>query len=135
MTGALVILGVTLLLGLVLYLTHRPSAPDETAAASLQDSGDADGEECCGRHAVCEKKIDSLEPVYFDDEELDRFAGREPDTYTDGEIEEFRRVLYTLLPADVYPWGASLTLRGVALPDALRDEWLMLCEDTAGATE
>ena len=87
----------------------------------------SDGEECCGLHAVCEKGLSPAEgPVYFDDEELDRFAGRQPDSYTESEVEEFREVLYTLLPSDIYPWGASLTRRDIALPSSLRDEWLML---------
>lgn len=129
MTGALVILGVTLLTGLLLYLTHRPDAPLTGEEPEEAPADAAEPEECCGLHAVCEKKIDSAEPLYFDDEELDRYAGREPGSYTDDEEEEFRRVLYTLLPADVYPWGASLTLRGIALPTPLRDEWVMLCED------
>ncbi len=76
---------------------------------------------------MCEKGLSPTEgPVYFDDEELDRFAGRQPDSYTESEVEEFREVLYTLLPSDIYPWGASLTRRDIALPSSLRDEWLML---------
>lgn len=130
MTGALIILAVTLLTGLILYLTHRPDGEE----SSGREGGDSptlpqapEGEECCGLHAVCEKGLSpALSPVYFDDEELDRFAGREPEDYADGEIEEFREVLYTLLPADVYPWGVSLTQRGIAMPGQLRDEWLML---------
>lgn len=88
---------------------------------------------CCGLHAVCEKGLSpDGKPVYYDDEELDRFAGQEPDSYSSEEEEEFREVLYTLLPADVYPWGVSLTQRNIALPSALRDEWVMMAGDSAG---
>ena len=132
MLGALIILAVTLVTGLILFITHR-LGNDDPATAEGDDSSpsaDDDAEECCGLHAVCERIIDSAEgPVYYDDEELDRFAGRDPQSYTTEEIDEFSRVLYTLIPSDVFPWGASLTLRGIALPTALRDEWLMLCED------
>ncbi len=31
---------------------------------------------------------------YYDDEDLDRFAGREADAYTDEEVEEFSEVLH-----------------------------------------
>lgn len=132
MTGALIILGVTLLTGLILWLTHRPG--DASGVDESPETGAAgEPEVCCGLHAVCEKGL-SLDgkPVYYDDEELDRFAGREPDGYSPEEEEEFREVLYTLLPADVYPWGVSLTQRNIALPSALRDEWVMMAGDAAG---
>lgn len=131
MYGAFIILIVTVVAGVILYLTHRLSSNGyaEDALSAPADAADAD-EQCCGRHAVCEKGLSpSGDPVYYDDEELDRFAGREPESYDEEEIEEFRKVLYTLIPEDVYAWGASLTVRGVALPYSLRDEWLMLCEN------
>ena len=84
MTGALIILAVTVVAGVILRLTHRPD-PDDSPAPQ------ADG--------------------------------------AAAEIEEFRQVLYTLIPSDVFGWGASLTRRRIALPDPLRDEWIMLCED------
>lgn len=127
----------TVLTGLILYLTHKPTEPSQSADdGDSRKAADGDGngsEVCCGLHAVCEKGLPSdAETVYFDDEELDRFAGREPDAYTSDEEEEFREVLYTLIPSDVYPWGVSLTRRGVAMPTALRDEWLMLAGDSVG---
>lgn len=132
MTGALIILAVTVLTGLILYLTHRPdsASANEGDSPALSGSHASDGEECCGLHAVCEKGLSADgKPVYYDDEELDRFAGRQPDEYSDEEEEEFREVLYTLLPADIYPWGVSLTQRNVALPSSLRDEWLLMVDD------
>ncbi len=128
MTGALIILAVTVVAGVILRLPHRPD-PDDSPAPQA-DGAAAETEECCGLHAVCEKQAASVDgPDYYDDEELDRFAGREPGSYSDDEIEEFRQVLYTLIPSDVFGWGASLTRRRIALPDPLRDEWIMLCED------
>lgn len=131
MTGALIILAVTVAVGVLLRLTHRPDTPAPDAAPSAQAPVETPGGECCGLHAVCERQAASVDgPDYFDDEELDRFAGRDAATYTPEETEEFRAVLYTLIPSDVFPWGASLTRRRIALPDSLRDEWIMLCEDT-----
>ena len=95
----------------------------------IQGDGD-DGQECCGMHITCEK--DSLlasvskEIEYYDDEELDRFAGKSPDGYTDDEIEEFRDVLITMKPSDIAGWARSLQLRNIALPAAVRDELLMI---------
>lgn len=127
MTGALVILAVTIAVGVILWLTHNPGPDGSEAEVRPAD----EAEECCGRHTVCERQAAAVAaPDYFDDEELDRYAGREPDSYTPEEIEEFRSVLYTLIPSDIFPWGASLTRRRIALPTILRDEWIMLCEDS-----
>ena len=63
---------------------------------------------------------------YFDDEELDRFAGRAAGDYTPEEVEEFRDVLLTLIESDVAPWARSLQLRGINLPTDVRDELLLL---------
>lgn len=85
---------------------------------------------CCGQHEVCEK--DSLlaavskEIEYYDDEELDRFATRESDSYTDAEIEEFDEVFSTLRSEEVAGWVRSLQLRGINLPDALKDDVILV---------
>lgn len=133
MTGALIILAVTVVTGVVLYITRDKSAaatgqPDEIPATPAAQDSEPDGEVCCGRHAVCEKGLLTREELYFNDEELDRYAGREPGSYTESEIEEFREVLYTLAPAEVYPWGVALTQRDIPLPLPLRDEWIMMTE-------
>ena len=88
-------------------------------------------------HVTCEK--DSLLPEvsdkieYFDDEELDAYAGRDADSYSDEEIEQFRDVLLTLLPSDIAPWARSIQLRGIVLPTAVRDELLMIVAEARAA--
>ena len=86
--------------------------------------------ECCGQHEVCEKEsllaAVSKDIEYYEDEELDRFRGREGDAYTPDEIEEFRYVLETMREDEVAGWCRSLQLRGVALPEALKDEVIMI---------
>lgn len=126
MTGALIILAVTVIAGLILYLTRDRSEAGIPVETSREDDG---VEECCGRHVVCEKGMLPDEELYYNDEELDRFTGRDPDRYDDNEIEEFREVLYTLRPGEVYSWGRALTRRDIALPTSLRDEWLLLTAD------
>lgn len=136
MTLSLILLVAIVLVGAVLYGEHRlylhrradgDGNPQNTEDA--QTAG-ADGQECCGMHITCEK--DSLlasvskEIEYYDDEELDRFAGKSPDGYTDDEIEEFRDVLITMKPSDIAGWARSLQLRDIALPAAVRDELLMI---------
>jgi succinate dehydrogenase flavin-adding protein (antitoxin of CptAB toxin-antitoxin module) len=86
--------------------------------------------ECCGQHEVCEKEsllaAVSKQIEYYDDEELDRFAGRESDSYSDEEVEEFREILYTTHEEEVAGWARSLQLRGIAMPDALKDELFLI---------
>ena len=89
--------------------------------------------ECCGQHEVCEK--DSLlaaiskEIEYYNDEELDRFAGVDPADYSEEAEEEFRDVLYTMREDEVAGWVRSLQLRGVNIPEGVRDEVIMIVGD------
>lgn len=63
---------------------------------------------------------------YYDDEELDDFIGRPSDSYTEEEVEKFSEVLYTMKQEDVAGWNRSLLLRGINIPDQLKDELVML---------
>lgn len=143
MIVALYILLAMIVVGAVLYIFHRRDiaagpAPEsgEGSPAETSDAG-VDGEVCCGMHVTCEK--DSLlatvskEIEYYDDEELDRFRGRGSDEYTDDEIEEFRNVLLTLLPGDIAGWGRSIQLRGITLPDPVRQELLLIVSEARAA--
>lgn len=86
--------------------------------------------ECCGQHEVCEKEsllaAVSKKIEYYDDEELDRFRGRASDEYNEEEVEEFREVMYTCKEDEVAGWSRSLQLRGVELPDELKDELFLI---------
>lgn len=86
--------------------------------------------ECCGQHETCEK--DSLlaaiskQIEYYDDEELDRFRGKESNSYSEKEVDEFRDVLYTMKDDEVAGWVRSLQLRSVEIPDDLKDEVFLI---------
>ena len=69
------------------------------------------------------------EITYYDDEELDRFVGRDADGYTPEEEEQWRDVLYTLLPADLIGWGQSIKHRGLVMPAAIKQEFLQLAAE------
>lgn len=135
MTGALVILFALIVIGTLLYITdvkyfrhkHPPVEKDDIKPSNATSI--PEGEICCGQHLVCEKTSLSLvsdEIVYYDDEELDRFIGRTPDSYSSAETEEFRDILMTLLPQDIAGWAKSITLRKIELPYEVKDELLLL---------
>lgn len=145
MKGALVIFVAMIVIGIVLYITdvvyyrkrhpEVPGKPEDNNGSEAK--GDVNGASedsgvCCGMHAVCEKT--SLTPlsgeiVYYDDEELDRFRGRQAEEYTAEETEEFREVLMTLLPEDVAGWSRSIQLREINLPTEIREELLLIVSD------
>ena len=92
--------------------------------------------ECCGQHEVCEKESMlaalSKKIEYYNDEELDRFRGRPSDAFNDDETDEFREVLYTMRSDEVAGWVRSLQLRGVEVPDGVKDEVLMIVGERRG---
>ena len=71
--------------------------------------------------AAVSKKIE-----YYDDEELDRFRGRPSNGYNEEEVEEFREIMYTCKEDEVAGWSRSLQLRGIELPDELKDELFLI---------
>ena len=126
MTLALYILAAIVVTGLVLRLTDRPGAGSAPAQPEAP-------QECCGRHAVCEREsTDAASETieYFDDEELDAFRGRSADDYTDCETEQFRDVLLTLLPDDIAPWARSIQRRNIVLPRVIEQEMLLIIAET-----
>lgn len=158
MTAILIILCSLVGVGLLLYIYDRFSYRDKTqkidkSEKPVQDSlqrtvyedspqaedvgfeseGGPEGGICCGLHLNCEK--DSLstsgayEIEYYDDEELDRFAGRDPLDYNREEIEEFREILLTLLPVDIAGWSRSLQLRNINFPAEIREELLLIVSE------
>ena len=60
---------------------------------------------------------------------LDAFIGRESDSYTEKEIEQFREILYTMNQKEVADWNRSLTIRGINIPNDLKDEMIMMIEN------
>ena len=138
MKPALILLGVLFAAGLLLWLLDRRGRPRDAEGNVLpEDVNEPEAvcsDDCCSTHAVCPseqllKAEMKCEVTYFDDEELDRFAGRGAGEYTEADIDEFRDVLYTLLPADRIGWERSLKRRGIVLPAAIRDELVMLLSE------
>ena len=156
MKGAMVILAAMIVIGIILYLTdvfyYRKKHPEAGKQEAGSEEGDStqssptvippsnpteEPEECCGTHNVCEKT--NLSPltgeiVYYDDEELDRFRGRESGDYTSEEIEEFRDVLMTLQTRDVAGWARSIQVRCINLPTEIREELLLIVSELRRTT-
>lgn len=118
-----------LALGVLAALPHLRHSQNETEEKPpvVPDA------ECCGQHEVCEKEsllsAVSKQVEYYDDEELDRFKGRAAEDYTNEEAEEFRDVLYTMKEEEVAGWTRSLQLRGIQLPEDVRDEVILIVEE------
>lgn len=134
MIPSLIILGALVFVGLILYIHHRltdrvndPEPPPGGNAA--EDTPRPEG--CCGMHAVCEKANEAAlnEQYYYDDEELDAFADRDAASYSDAETDVFRDVLYTLRRDEIAAWVQALEHRRIAMPEALRDEVMLLLRE------
>lgn len=107
---------------------HKNRVPDNrSVVVSPMDK------ECCGQHEVCEK--DSLlaavskQIEYYNDEELDRFRNRPSTSFTVDETDEFREILYTMRDDEVAGWVRSLQLRGIEIPNGIKDEVLMIVSE------
>ncbi|MBO1363572.1 hypothetical protein JHU38_07285 [Prevotella sp. A2931] len=125
----LVIILVALGLVTALFTLFSRSADSTEAPVPVQEScNTCNGEnDKCEQECMMEAAIKDIE--YYDDEELDAFRGRESDTYTEQEVEQFSEVLYTMRPDEVKGWTRSLTLRGVNLPNQLKDEVFALTDN------
>ncbi len=88
---------------------------------------------CSGENDKCEQEcmmeVATKEIEYYDDEELDRFRGRLSDSYTDDEAEEFAEVMLTMRPEEVKGWSRSLILRGINMPNQIKDDFIALADD------
>ena len=114
-----------LLLGVVAALTHDRHSDDPVVVADGCATCDGDNDRC-EQECMLEAAVRDIE--YYDDEELDAFAGRSSDAYTDEEADQFREILMTLLPSDIKGWNRSLILRGIHVPDQIKDELILLLD-------
>lgn len=111
------------------------NTPTPSADSQLQPTPEEQPRPMCGLSSMC--KLDCTvedlkeEPDYYEDEELDDYRGRASDAYTAAEVEQFEEVLTTMRPDEVHGWLRSLQLRGVALPDDLKDEAYMIVSEQA----
>lgn len=121
----LIALGVfTALLGII--SSHRDGGDDivhPVTASCATCTGDND---MCEQDCMLEAATKDIE--YFDDEELDAYHDRPSNQYSDTEADEFSEIMYTMKPEEVKAWNRSLILRGINMPDQIKDEFIALAE-------
>ena len=125
--GILAIVGMGVIVGAsTLISRHNSTEPDVVAPAA------GDCATCSGINDDCEQtcmmEAATKEVEYYDDEELDRFKGKESGEYTDDEAEEFSEVLYTMRPDEAKGWDRSLILRGINVPNQIKDDLITMIE-------
>ena len=110
-----------------LFNVFDPSRPSQRGEVKNNPScATCDGSNAGKCEQECMMEAATKEIEYYEDEELDAYIGREADQYSDEEAEEFREVLYTMKPNEVAGWNRSLVLRGINLPNQLKDEIVMM---------
>ena len=124
--GSLLILAI--IAAIVTKLTKKKEGEPDVIMPTSGDCSSCDGtDDKCEQ--VCMMEAATKDVEYYDDEELDRFRGRQSDQYTDEEVEEFATVLYTMQPKEVKAWNRSLILREINLPNQIKDELIAMIED------
>ncbi len=141
MKPALILLAILVLGGAIVWIIDRLFYHKQDAALTADETGQEAvtakqgcTDESCGIRSICPSEqilagVCRQEATYYDDEELDAFAGRGENDYTDQEMEQWRDVLYTLQPADLLGWGQSIKHRGLTMPAAIREEFLQLAAE------
>ena len=123
--GALIVLALFAAIT-TLFTKKKEGEPDVV----MPTSGDCSS--CDGTDDKCEQvfmmEAATREIEYYDDEELDRFRGRQSNQYTDEEAEEFANILYTMQPQEAKGWNRSLILREINVPNQIKDELITMIE-------
>ena len=123
--GSLLILAI--IAAIATKLTKQKVGEPDVIMPTSGDCSSCDGtDDKCEQVCMMEAATKDIE--YYDDEELDRFRGRQSDQYTDEEVEEFATVLYTMQPKEVKAWNRSLILREINLPNQIKDELIAMIE-------
>ena len=130
MTVVVVLLLSLVALGVMAALWSRMSSFSDGTSDTIVTRPTCDT--CNGEDTRCEQarmmEAATRDVEYYDDEELDRFKGRPSDSFTDDEAELFREVLMTMPQSDAKGWNRSLILRGINVPDQIKDELLLMID-------
>lgn len=123
--GALIVLA--LFAAITTLFTKKKEGEPDVVMPTSGDCSSCDGtDDKCEQ--VCMMEAATREIEYYDDEELDRFRGRQSNQYTDDEAEEFANILYTMQPQEAKDWNRSLILREINVPNQIKDELITMIE-------
>lgn len=123
--GALIVLA--LFAAITTLFTKKKEGEPDVVMPTSGDCSSCDGtDDKCEQ--VCMMEAATREIEYYDDEELDRFRGRQSNQYTDEEVEEFANILYTMQPQEAKGWNRSLILREINVPNQIKDELITMIE-------
>ena len=123
--GALIVLA--LFAAITTLFTKKKEGEPDVVMPTPGDCSSCDGtDDKCEQ--VCMMEAATREIEYYDDEELDRFRGRQSNQYTDEEAEEFANILYTMQPQEAKGWNRSLILREINVPNQIKDELITMIE-------
>ena len=138
MKPAILLLAILVVGGAIVWLIDRLfyHKNDDEKVDETEENRPSQGcaDESCGIRPICPSEQILMgeckqEVVYYDDEELDAFAGRDSLAYTPYEEEQWRDVLYTLQPSDLLGWGQSIKHRGLVMPASIHAEFLQLATE------
>ena len=138
MKPAILLLAILVVGGAIVWLIDRLfyHKNDDEKVDETEENSPSQGcaDESCGIRPICPSEQLLMgeckqEVVYYDDEELDAFAGRDSLSYTPDEEEQWRDVLYTLQPSDLLGWGQSIKHRGLVMPASIHAEFLQLATE------
>ena len=123
--GALIVLA--LFAAITTLFTKKKEGEPDVVMPTSGDCSSCDGtDDKCEQ--VCMMEAATREIEYYDDEELDRFRGRQSNQYNDEEAEEFANILYTMQPQEAKGWNRSLILREINVPKQIKDELITMIE-------
>lgn len=123
--GTLIVLA--LFAAITTLFTKKKEGEPDVVMPTSGDCSSCDGtDDKCEQ--VCMMEAATREIEYYDDEELDRFRGRQSNQYTDEEAEEFANILYTMQPQEAKGWNRSLILREINVPNQIKDELITMIE-------
>lgn len=123
--GALIVLA--LFAAITTLFTKKKEGEPDVIMPTSGDCSSCDGtDDKCEQ--VCMMEAATREIEYYDDEELDRFRGRQSNQYTEEEAEEFANILYTMQPQEAKGWNRSLILREINVPNQIKDELITMIE-------
>lgn len=106
-------------------LSKHTDGVNEIKSPTTSSCATCDGTDArCEQECMMEAATKDIE--YFDDEELDIFKGKDSDSYSDDEAEQFREVMLTMKEKEVKDWNRSLILRGINIPNQIKDEMIIL---------